>query len=92
MKKSAIKQFLGHNLEIRMGFYESSDDYSNPSGAYIMHVKPQIRYSKVTQVRQMRSGTCQELSVLYQNGLSYVARKCKSVPHLEVQWSVPPIE
>eukprot|EP00093_Oithona_nana_P006864 06864.XXX_399354_397363_1 [CDS] Oithona nana genome sequencing. len=40
----------------------------------------------------MDSNTCQDLFVLYQSGLSYVARKCKEIPHLEVQWKVPPIK
>ena len=90
-KKSFIKEFLG-NLEITMGFYESSDDYSDPSGAYVMHIKPGFRSTKVKEVKQMDSNTCQDLFVLYQSGLSYVARKCKEIPHLEVQWKVPPIK
>ena len=91
VKKSYIKKFLG-NLEIVMGFYESSDDFTNPSGAYVMHIKPEFRYSKVKDVMQMKSKTCQELFVLYQSGLSYVARKCKEMSHLEVEWKVPPIK
>ena len=91
VKKSYIKKFLG-NLEIVMGFYESSDDFTNPSGAYVMHIKPEFRYSKVKKVMQMKSNTCQELFVLYQSGLSYVARKCKEMSHLEVEWKVPPIK
>ena len=75
-----------------MGFYESSDDFTNPSGAYVMHIKPEFRYSKVKEVMQMKSSTCQELFVLYQSGLSYVARKCKEMSHLEVEWKVPPIK
>ena len=58
-----------------MGFYESSDDYSDPSGAYVMHIKPGFRSTKVKEVKQMDSNTCQDLFVLYQSGLSYVARK-----------------
>ena len=91
VKKSYIKKFLG-NLEIVMGFYESSDDFTNPSGSYVMHIKPEFRYSKVKKVMQMKSSTCQELFVLYQSGLSYVARKCKEMSHLEVEWKVPPIK
>ena len=57
-----------------------------------MHIKPGFRSTKVKEVKQMDSNTCQDLFVLYQSGLSYVARKCKEIPHLEVQWKVPPIK
>ena len=84
IKLSDIGKFLPENLEIQMGYYEST--YT--SGAYILRVEndspnlPQIKEAKV-----LNTSIVTELNVIYQNGWSYTA-KCyhKKPEKWEIQW------
>ena len=77
---NALKKFL-NGIEITMGYYESVNDYMNPSGAYIMHVDG-TRYSQINDIQHLTSGMSEEFMVLYKSGLSYVIRKYQDFPYL----------